>query len=126
MRLLLDTHALVWSLVVPERLSGPARNAIESRANTVLASAVSGYEIELKRSRDPILAAVPWGLYAGALEAGFEWLSIEPAHAILAGRLPLHHRDPCDRLLAAQALSEDAVLVTADPWLTPYGVRTLW
>ena len=126
MRLLLDTHAVIWWLVYPERLSLAARDAIGDQDNEILVSAVTGYEIELKRSRDPSLSAVPWQLEESVLAQRFSWLPILPAHSIQAGRLPLNHRDPWDRVLVAQAQVEDAILVTADGWMASYGVRTLW
>lgn len=126
MKLLLDTHTLVWWLVFPERLSPKAHAAISNGDNRVLVSAVSGYEIEFKRSRDSVLSAVPWDLEKAVVNEKFEWLALDARHTIQAGRLPPHHRDPWDRTIVAQGLMEDAALVSSDGWFAAYGVRTIW
>ena len=126
MNLLIDSHVLIWWLVDPELLSRPARSAIEDPLNAIYVSAVTGYEIELKRSRDRLLGLLPHDLEQVVLDEGFMWISVTPGDAITAGRLPLHHRDPWDRLLVAQAMRTRLVLVSADEGLAPYGVRLIW
>lgn len=126
MKLLLDTHALIWALADEEQLSRRAAAAIADPENEVWASAVSGYEIEFKRPRSAELSRLPAALEDAVAALGLRWMDISPRHTISAGRLPLLHRDPFDRLLIAQALGENAALVTRDPWITPYGVPTFW
>ena len=115
MNLLLDTHAFVWAIAQSRLLSRRAAALMSDRANLVWVSAVSANEIEFKRLRDPILAALPADLDEAVQLQGFEWLPLRPAHAIAAGRLPRSHGDPFDRMLAAQALVEQATLLSLDP-----------
>ncbi len=126
MRLLLDTHVLIWSLARSRLLSPTAAALIRDRNNTVWVSAVSAYEIEFKRARDPVLSALPADLGEIVALQGFEWLEIRHTHAIAAGRLPRLHGDPFDRLLAAQALMEQATLITRDPLVAAYGPVVAW
>jgi PIN domain nuclease of toxin-antitoxin system len=126
MILLLDSHALVWSAVDPGRLSARAMNAITDRSNQVLVSAVTAYELEFKRARDPLLSILPANLDEAVSGQAFEWLSLTPDQASQAGRLPRHHGDPFDRLIIAQAFAEGAAVVTADRWFAAYGVATVW
>jgi PIN domain nuclease of toxin-antitoxin system len=124
--LLLDTHAIVWWLCSPQALSREAFAAISDKDNEVLVSAACGYEIEIKRDRDDTLRRVPEGLHDAVVKQGFLWLPIGADQAIDAARLPLHHRDPWDRILVAQADDQDAALVTCDARIGVYGVPTLW
>jgi len=126
MRLLLDTHAFIWSLVDRSRLSARALDAISDAENEVLASAVAAYEIEYKRPRDAELQRMPTDLDQVVKVQGFSWVGISWEDARDAARLPLIHRDPWDRLLVAQAERHGARLVTRDPWIASYNVRTFW
>lgn len=126
MKLLLDTHAFVWAIARSRLLSRRATVLIQDRDNVVLVSAVSAYEIEFKRARDPALAALPADLDEAVGLQDFDWLPVSPAHAIAAGRLPRLSGDPFDRLLAAQALSENATILTRDPRVADYGPVALW
>ena len=123
MRLLLDTHAVLWALAEPEKLSGPARSAIEDARNEVFVSVASGWEIAIKRAHGKLKA--PDDLEAGLRAQGFEPLSISFHHAEQAGALPPHHRDPFDRMLIAQAQAEGLILVTRDTRIPLYGIRTM-
>jgi len=128
LKLLLDTHALLWALGEPDRLSARARAAIENSANVRLVSAVTAWEIATKfrLGRLPNARVVIDG-YQGHLELlRAEELAISTSHALLAGRLESPHRDPFDRMLAAQSLVEGARLVTGDPVLRDLGAAVLW
>lgn len=124
MILLLDTNALIWWLAgETRRLRPDAASAIASARNEALVSVASVWEIEIKRSNGSL--TVPES-YLEAVEAsGFSLLAIQSADAVRAGRLPPVHRDPFDRMLVAQALRLDAVLVTSDTSLAAYGVPIL-
>lgn len=123
MRLLLDTHVLLWSLAEPRKLSGRARDALEDAANEVFVSAVSGWEIAVKRTLGKLEA--PDNLEAGIMRHSFLPLNLTFAHAEHAGTLPPHHGDPFDRMLVAQAQIEGLVLVTSDARISLYSVRTM-
>ena len=126
MRLLVDTHAVVWATIAPERLSARARGAVEAPDNELVVSAATAYEIEFKRERDPALRRLPLDLERALTELGFTWLPVTTNHAVMAGRLPKHHGDPFDRLLVAQALAEGAPLLSADRRLLTYGPEIIW
>jgi PIN domain nuclease of toxin-antitoxin system len=121
MRLLLDTHTLVWWLGRLPRLGDKARAAVSSAP--VLVSAVTGYEIALKRTVGKLRA--PDDLEFQLARHSFEVLPVTLRHAVRAGELPLWHRDPFDRLLVAQAQCEGLTLVTSDRSLTAFDVRIL-
>ncbi len=123
MRLLLDSHVLLWWLEDDRRLSGDTIEAIESDAEAVLVSAVSIWEIEIKRLAGRLPA--PAQLLDQVEDLGFLPLDITPDHALDAARLPRHHGDPFDRLLVAQAQAEAATLVTDDATLAAYDVPTI-
>lgn len=123
MRLLLDTHVLLWWLGGDPQLSDTAASAIEDGANTAYVSAASIWEIEIKRAKGAL--AAPDDVVEQVEAAEFALLPITAAHARDAGRLPRHHDDPFDRMLVAQASAEDATLVTGDRALAGYGVPVL-
>jgi PIN domain nuclease of toxin-antitoxin system len=125
-RLLLDTHVFVWAALAPQRLSDRVRALLVAPENVLLLSACSAYEIEFKRSRDPVLGRLPSDLVTAAVEQRFEWLAVNPAHAIRAGKLPRLHGDPFDRLLVAQAIEEGVALLTVDARIERYGIPTIW
>jgi len=126
MKLLLDTHAFVWAMAQSKLLSFKAANLIKDGGNDVWVSSVSAYEIEYKRRRDTVLASLPVDLDEAVRRLGFAWLDLRSVHAVVAGRLPRLHGDPFDRLLAAQALVENATLVTCDPAVAAYGPVVAW
>ena len=123
-RLLVDTHALLWWLAGDAALSSTAEAAIADPANEPLVSVASLWEIAIKRSLGKLTA--PDDLPSRISAEGFAWLPIGPAHAWEVRALPLLHRDPFDRLLVAQAMVEQLVIVTADPRLGAYSVETCW
>ncbi|MFL6144559.1 MAG: type II toxin-antitoxin system VapC family toxin [Labedaea sp.] len=122
-RLLLDTHVVIWWLAADPRLGAKARDAIADRDGEVFVSAVTSFELATKKTLGKLDA--PDDL-AEQLEANaFEELPVTIAHGWEAGRLPLHHKDPFDRLLIAQARCEGLTLVTADQMLRSYDVVTM-
>ena len=123
MRLLLDSHVLLWTFWNSPRLGTFARDAVRSPDNTVFVSVASIWELAVKRASGKIDA--PENLATLCREQSFALLGIEPFHAESAGSLPMHHRDPFDRMLIAQAQAEGLTIVTADAALRRYGVRTM-
>jgi PIN domain nuclease of toxin-antitoxin system len=122
LRLLLDTNVLLWWLEAGPRLSNTARTAIQE-SNATYVSAVSVWEIGIKTSTGKLE-------FRGDMDRqialnGFVPLDITVAHAIAAGRLPFHHRDPFDRMLVAQAAAESLTLITSDAVLTAYNVPVM-
>jgi len=126
MRLLLDTHAFVWATTDPGRLSNQARDAIRDGEADLYLSAVSAYEIDFKREFSPELQRLPPDLDDARPTLRFRWLSIDRRHMTAAARLPRFHRDPWDRIIIAQAQSEDMMIVSIDPMLRAYDVSLLW
>lgn len=126
MRLLLDTHALVWWLADSPSLPASARDAISDPANEPWVSAASGYELACKRSLGKLSPALADELIVLVRRMRLPVLAISLDHAVEAGTLPGPHRDPGDRLLMAQARLEQLTVVTRDPVFAQYGVLTLW
>jgi len=127
-RLLLDTHALVWWWLDDRKLPTAARSAIADQTNEVIVSAVSAWEIanKFRVGKWPEVGSLADG-FAGKLALSrFAALPVNIDHAQLAGTLPGSHRDPFDRLIAAQCLIEAATLVSADEVLTQFGLTNLW
>ncbi len=128
MRLLLDTHALIWWLAGDEKLSLRARDAIADEANTVAVSAASAMEVATKHriGKLPDAALLAQDFEAILAAQGFSELSISVRHARLAGEMGIAHKDPFDRLLIAQALAEDMVLVSNETRFDDSAVKRLW
>jgi PIN domain nuclease of toxin-antitoxin system len=121
--LLLDTHVLLWWLDDPAQLSGSAGAAIRDGANVVWVSAGTAWEIVIKKGLGKLEA--PGNLDEVLRECGFSTLPISVAHALAVQSLPLHHRDPFDRILIAQARSEGLTIVTRDPKILKYDVPNI-
>jgi PIN domain nuclease of toxin-antitoxin system len=124
-RLLLDTNVVVW-LLLGERdsISAPAVEALTNEDNAISLSAVSVWEIAIKRSLGKLQIAREWPQALAQLD--FDPLPVSSLHAHQVEHLPWHHRDPFDRLLVAQATVEGHALITADPQLDRYGVDVIW
>ena len=115
MKLLLDTHLLLWAATRPDRLSAAARGWIEDERNTLIFSAASIWEVAIKFRLGRETMPVPPGvLRRGLLENGYDELAISSEHAVRTEGLPLLHQDPFDRMLLAQAMAEGILLLTAD------------
>lgn len=129
MKLLLDTHALVWAASDPDRLSDAARTAIADPSNQLLVSAASAWEMSTKVRSGRFPEAEPLVAQFDDVTAtlGATPLPMTAAHALRSSGLDWEHRDPFDRMLAAQALLEHAVLVTRDSTFpTLGGLQLLW
>jgi PIN domain nuclease of toxin-antitoxin system len=127
MKLLLDTHAFLWFVAGDERLSRRARRAMEASDAELLLSAASVWEMAIKARLGRLELPCSVEEYvAEKVAGGFSVLSVDWPHAAAVERLPLHHRDPFDRLLAAQALTERLPLVSSDPVFRSYGVKVVW
>jgi PIN domain nuclease of toxin-antitoxin system len=126
---LLDTHVMLWALTDPTRLGPTTRDVIANRSSRLVVSAVSAWEISTKHRLGKLPQAdVLLGGYGKHLDRlGAIRLSVAEDHALLAGRLDWNHRDPFDRMLAAQAMIESLVIITSDPAFAGCpGVPTLW
>jgi PIN domain nuclease of toxin-antitoxin system len=124
-RLLLDTHALLWWLTDNPRLSHAAEAAISSPENDVFVSTCIGYEIAYKQ-RLGRLPPLPENLHGRLRRERIDVLAISLKHALAAASLPGPHRDPWDRIMMAQAVAEDCHMITLDKVFTDYGIAVLW
>jgi PIN domain nuclease of toxin-antitoxin system len=124
LRLLLDTHVVLSWLLDDGRLGARAAHEVEDASNQLIVSAVVVWEVAIKRSLGKL--QIPMTFFPDVLESDAIQLPISLEHAAGVEGLPHHHRDPFDRLLVAQALSENATLVTGHEALRAYGVPILW
>lgn len=128
MNLLLDTHAFLWFIAGDSSLNKTARAAIEDENNNPYLSVASLWEIAIKVSigklelSEPFESLIPEQL----AENGIELLDISVAHTAIVASMPFHHRDPFDRLIAAQARAEQMALVSADDVFDAYEVARIW
>ncbi|QEL13458.1 type II toxin-antitoxin system VapC family toxin [Limnoglobus roseus] len=128
MNVLLDTHTLLWVYWNDPQLSSVAARNVLDPNNRILVSPASHWEVAIKMRigkltlREPFLDFVQHAIF----DNGFTILPIEPRHTALLTTLPLHHKDPFDRLIVAQALVENMRLISADPALDAYGVQRCW
>lgn len=121
MRFLLDTHLVLWTLLVPKRLSVQASTILQSRRNDLVFSVVSLWEIAIKRGLNkPDFRVDPRVLRRTMLDDGYEELPVTGLHAVAVDALPAIHKDPFDRLLIAQATVEGITLLTADATIARY------
>ena len=123
MNILIDTHILLWWLADDRALPDVARTLIADPATTVVVSAATVWEIAIKQAAGRLDA--PDNLMSTLDDNDFDTLPMTASHAFDAGRLPLHHADPFDRMLIAQATANDLTLVTVDHRFTHYDVRML-
>ncbi len=128
MRLLLDTHTFLWFLLGDPQLSARAQVVIQDPLNDVEVSPASYWEIAIKIRLGKYALPEPYQAFMEReiAENDFRILPIEPKHTALLTTMPLHHKDPFDRLLAAQASAEGIPVVSADAQLDAYGVKRIW
>ncbi len=124
MNFLLDTHVLLWWLSDHKSLTPKAREAIKNGENLIFVSAATAWEIAIKQGLGKL--KVPANLEEVLTLNSFQPLSISLHHGLVAGALPRHHDDPFDRMLIAQATTEQLTLVTHDDRIKQYGVSILW
>ncbi len=128
MRVLLDTHALIWAVDDPNKLSATARTSLENSMNDLLLSAATIWEIAIKVELKKISLSKPYPewMNQALVDLGATLLPITVEYAAAQSTLPSHHRDPFDRLIIAQALTEQIPIVCADSTFDRYGVLRLW
>lgn len=124
MRLLLDANSFLWWVTGSERLSEPAKEAIGSDDNDVFVAVGSLWEISIKRSLRKL--QFPHDFETVLRDENFDLLPVTYVHLHALKALPLHHRDPFDRLLIAQAIAEGISVVTSDSKFALYDVQTVW
>lgn len=123
MKLILDTHSLLWWLMNQPKLLPRTLIELQNRNNLVLVSSIVVWEIAIKRALGKLQA--PSDLIDVVQKSGFEFLSISELHALATEQLPPIHKDPFDRMLIAQALVKNAMIVTRDANIPLYGVRCM-
>jgi PIN domain nuclease of toxin-antitoxin system len=127
-RLLLDTHALLWFLLDDPKLSVTARDLVDDPGNDIEISPATYWEIAIKVSLRKYELPEPFEVFIEREISinNFHILHIEPKHTAALTRMPFHHRDPFDRLLIAQAMVEQIPIVSADPAFDAYAITRLW
>jgi PIN domain nuclease of toxin-antitoxin system len=125
---LLDTHALLWSFIAPASLSQKVSKILAEEANVLWVSAVSAWEISTKvrRGRLPEAEAFEGRFLEAIEEAGYSLLAIDAEAALRAGRFKAAHRDPFDRMIAAQAVALDIPIISKDTKLDLFPIRRIW
>ena len=128
MRLLLDTHTLLWFALTVPQLSGTGIALIMDPDNEKLVSPASYWEIAIKISIKKYTLSKPYEVFMEEAidKNGFGYLHIEPKHTAALTTLPFHHKDPFDRLLIAQAMTEGIPIVSSDTMLDSYPIKRLW
>lgn len=122
MRLLLDTHVILWWLADSCELSGEVKDLLDTEPSVHI-SAVSAWEIAIKQSLGKLDG--PEDLAERVRDSQFTPLPVTAGHGVRAGRLPAHHRDPFDRILVAQAQTEGMTILTRDKWIPQYDVPVM-
>ncbi len=127
MRYLLDSHTLLWTIESPNKLSRLARKIIDDQASVLFVSIATPWELAIKTNSGKLDAQELLREFDRSISSsGYELLNTEVPHVIRAGMLPLHHRDPFDRLMAAQALELGLPIVSRDSVFDLYGVTRIW
>lgn len=128
MKVLLDTHTLLWATLSPDSLSPAVSAIIADEGNVIIVSAASAWEIatKIRLGKLPGAEMLEQEFLDVMDDAGYTLLSIDVESALRAGRLPGEHRDPFDRMIAAQALDSDIPVLSADAKLDSFGIRRIW
>ena len=128
MKYLLDTHTLIWAAFEPKRLPAHVQDVISVPENEIIVSAASAWEIatKVRIGRMPQAQTLAEHFVRSVTSAGYLLMAISVEHALLAGRMSGTHKDPFDRMLAAQAIHEDLPLLSNDVQLDAFGVRREW
>lgn len=128
MKILLDTHIFLWALTEPKRLGNKTKSLLKSRENKLYFSAASSWEISIKNSLGKLPLPEPPDKYISSRMASLKItpLDVKHHHTFIVYKLPLHHRDPFDRLLIASAIAENVNLMSADKQFRHYDVNLLW
>ena len=128
MKLLLDTHAIIWFFTGDRRLGGQAREAFLDRDNKLYLSKASLWEMTIKISLGKLVLSEHWlaSVEKEMLANGIQWLEIELDHCRTLADLPFHHRDPFDRLLISQAISESMSIISIDSQFSKYPPKVIW
>jgi PIN domain nuclease of toxin-antitoxin system len=127
-KVLLDTCTVIWATLAPSSLSQQAKETIADEGNVVLVSAASAWEIatKVRAGKLPGAEKLERDYLEVMEEAGYTQLAIDTESALRAGRLVTEHRDPFDRMIAAQALALDVPVLSPDPQFDQFGVRRMW
>ena len=128
MQVLLDTCTLIWATLSSKAISAKARKLLADESNIVLVSAASAWEIatKVRSGKMPEAEQLERNFLETMEVAGYTILSLDASSALRAARFPGLHRDPFDRMIAAQALSLDIPVITPDPLFDQFGVRRIW
>lgn len=128
MKVLLDTHTLLWATLSPSDLSPKVARIIEDESNVILVSAASAWEIatKVRIGRLPGAERLEKEFLDVMKDTGYTLIAIDAPVALRAGRFPSEHRDPFDRVLAAQALADDIPILSSDVKLDSFGVQRIW
>jgi PIN domain nuclease of toxin-antitoxin system len=127
-RLLLDTHTLIWTMDDPSKLSGPATLALQDPANDLLLSAATVWELAIKIGQKKLTLSLPYRTWMekAITDLGLALLPITVEYAERQAALPAHHKDPFDRMIIAQALLEGVGVVCSDTAFDAYGITRVW
>ena len=127
-KVLLDSCAVIWATMSPAALGHQAREMLADESNVILVSAASAWEIatKVRLGKLPGAEKLERDYLAVMKEAGYTLLAIDTESALRAGRLTAEHKDPFDRMIAAQALAMDVPVLSPDPQLDQFGVRRIW
>jgi PIN domain nuclease of toxin-antitoxin system len=126
MKVLLDTNTFLWGLSAPEKLSATARNAVASCERHLSVASIWEVLIKVRVGKLPLPIRAGEYLISQMSANGVNVLSIKLDHALQIEKLPMHHRDPFDRILIAQSMEEDWPIITSDPMFKKYPVRVIW
>jgi PIN domain nuclease of toxin-antitoxin system len=128
MRYLVDTHVLIWAGLAPARIGKRAAAILSDKSNDVFVSAASAWEIatKVRLGKLPGAEELERDFIDSVQNAGYTLLPITASHALRAGRLTGDHRDPFDRIIAAQAIAEDIPILSIDKTLEAFGIRRIW